>query len=431
MRRRRYKRNTTTSKLGLLFIVLILSLASIGASYAHWEDILNIYADMETTEWEIKDCDFRIGYEDLPITICYEGCSHGFWGHNGLDDWVGYQHGDILGNVFSNAYIYGLQDDTLYQALGYGGGSTPTDKARILLRNAVASLLNAAHPQVNYPLTLTQVITQVNDALGSGVPAMETLEPILDGYNNLGGGLCGGGCGCSSNNDYDYNDFVVDIDIDGLYIQNYLVELNFTFEAMARGAAYHHDLLLFIPSGTFGVDGTYTLTYYDKDENPIGSPVTAPFLDTSDINLTIFPNTWDALPPTPPHSWCANAIDDTVVQIGRTTTVQFNFSGFFCDALDLNDYTLDDIGVHGKDLFFNPQLYVWNTGEYIDQEDPRFVPAPNNWIWPQEFAAIWTVYPYDGGNGEGVTEGNPPTFTQHWYTKTLTNPTTYKWDPLS
>lgn len=52
MRRKRSKRNKNISaKLGLLFIVLILSLASISASYAHWEDELEIDAEMTTGTW--------------------------------------------------------------------------------------------------------------------------------------------------------------------------------------------------------------------------------------------------------------------------------------------------------------------------------------------------------------------------------------------
>jgi len=420
MRRRRHKRNAST-KLGLLFIVLILSLATISASYAHWEDILNIYADMETTEWEIKDCDFRIGYEDLAVVVGTG--TPGYW-KNHPEAWP-VDEITIGGMTYTKSQAIDIMETS---------NPGPKDKTYDMFRHLVAAKLNVIIGCESSCIDQTIIDTDAWMAIhpvGSGVyannPAWKTIEPkyeLLWHYNE--GDLCAlSREKVQDLNDYDYNDFVVDIDIDGLYIQNYLVELNFTFEAMARGAAYHHDLLLFIPSGTFGVDGTYTLTYYDKDGNPIGSSITAPFLDTSDINLIIFPNTWDALPPTPPHSWCANAIDGTVLQLGRTTTVQFNFSGFFCDALDLDDYTLDDIGVHGKDLFFNPQLYVRDTGEYIDQDDPRFIPAPDNWMWPQEFAAIWTVYPYDGS--KGVQSGNPPTFVGQWYT---VPPTTYKWDPI-
>ena len=58
-------------------------------------------------------------------------------------------------------------DDTLVGALDYQGGSGTTGSARILLRAAVAALLNAASPDVNYPLTTAQVISQVNAALAS------------------------------------------------------------------------------------------------------------------------------------------------------------------------------------------------------------------------------------------------------------------------
>ena len=51
-RRRHHRKSKTISKLGLLFIVLILSLASISVSYAHWEDELQIEAEMTTTTWD-------------------------------------------------------------------------------------------------------------------------------------------------------------------------------------------------------------------------------------------------------------------------------------------------------------------------------------------------------------------------------------------
>jgi len=375
---------------------------------------------METTEWEIKDCDFRIGYEDLSIVVGTG--TQGYW-KNHPEAWP-VDEITIGGILYSKAAAIAIMEES-------GAG----DKTYDMFQQLVAAKLNVLIGCESGCIDATianadawMAAYPVGSGVGGSSSAWQVGGPLHDMLTDYNEGLL---CAPSRDNaedlnDYDYNDFVVDIGIDGLYIQEYLVELNFAFEAMARGAAYHHDLLLFIPSGTFGTDGTYTLTYYDKDGNPIGSPVTAPFLDTSDINLMIFLDTWYALPPTPPHQWCANAIDGTGIQIGRTTTVQFNFSGFFCDALDLDDYTLDYIGVHGDNLFFDSQLYVRNTGEYINKGDPRFIPAPDNWIWPEEFAAIWTVYPYNGGTGEGVTEGNPPTFTQHWYNEP---PTTYKWDP--
>jgi hypothetical protein len=78
-------------------------------------------------------------------------------------------------------------DDTLVGALSYQGGSGTSGAARILLRAAVSALLNSASPDVDYPLTTTQVIAQVNAALASNNRStMLTLASQLDSYNNLG-----------------------------------------------------------------------------------------------------------------------------------------------------------------------------------------------------------------------------------------------------
>jgi hypothetical protein len=58
--------------------------------------------------------------------------------------------------------------------------------ARILLRAAVAALLNAAHPDVSYAMEGEDIIAQVNEALGLDRDAMETLKDTLDDNNNAG-----------------------------------------------------------------------------------------------------------------------------------------------------------------------------------------------------------------------------------------------------
>jgi hypothetical protein len=95
-------------------------------------------------------------------------------------------------SVFSAAGIYpdSIRYATLIQALEFNGGDGVDGGARILLRNAVASVLNAAHPQINYPLLETDVIGDVNGALAShNRDTMLALEGVLDGYNNLGSPL--------------------------------------------------------------------------------------------------------------------------------------------------------------------------------------------------------------------------------------------------
>ncbi len=64
-------------------------------------------------------------------------------------------------------------------------GATVYCSAQILLRAAVAAVLNAADPNVAYPLTEAQIIEEVNAVLASGSrTAMIVLATTLDNYNN-------------------------------------------------------------------------------------------------------------------------------------------------------------------------------------------------------------------------------------------------------
>jgi hypothetical protein len=80
---------------------------------------------------------------------------------------TGYSPDQTLESVFDVPDAYGIDDATLLDALKFGGGRGATGAARLLLRAAVAALLNASHPDVNYALTPEQVISQVNAALAS------------------------------------------------------------------------------------------------------------------------------------------------------------------------------------------------------------------------------------------------------------------------
>jgi hypothetical protein len=58
-----------------------------------------------------------------------------------------------------------LGNKTLLQALNFKGRSTLSGAEEILLRAAVAALLNSASAGVDYQLTTAQVIAEVNAAL--------------------------------------------------------------------------------------------------------------------------------------------------------------------------------------------------------------------------------------------------------------------------
>jgi hypothetical protein len=119
-----------------------------------------------------------------------QGCTPGYWKGNakkGAGNWPApYTTGSTLESVFDvpgSTY----DNDTLLDALGYGGGSGVGGATQILLRAAAAALLNAQSSGVGYPLTAAQVISQVNTALASqNRDTILTLAGTLDANNNLG-----------------------------------------------------------------------------------------------------------------------------------------------------------------------------------------------------------------------------------------------------
>ena len=111
-----------------------------------------------------------------------EGCTPGYWKvpqHH--DSWgpTGYAPNDNFDQVFGVS-VFGTK--TLLQVLSTGGGG---EKA--LGRHAVAALLNATHPDVEYGLTEAQVLIAVSDALNGGDDdVIEDLKNLLDDLNNAG-----------------------------------------------------------------------------------------------------------------------------------------------------------------------------------------------------------------------------------------------------
>jgi Prealbumin-like fold domain len=114
-----------------------------------------------------------------------EGCSHGYWmNHQAAWSPTGYASSQTVGSVFSGSEP--LASSTLLDALKFKGGSTVTEAKQILLRQAVAALLNAQHPGVSYPRTTAQVIAAVNAALASNNrTTILDLASALDADNNL------------------------------------------------------------------------------------------------------------------------------------------------------------------------------------------------------------------------------------------------------
>src|SRR5215210_89257 len=118
-----------------------------------------------------------------------EGCTPGYW-KNHEDSWAGtgYAPGQTVGSVFSGSAAFpSLASKTLLQTLAGGGGPGLEGAAKILLRAAVAALLNAGHSGVDYPRTTAEILADTNAALTSGNrDTMLNLANGLDNDNNRG-----------------------------------------------------------------------------------------------------------------------------------------------------------------------------------------------------------------------------------------------------
>ena len=125
-----------------------------------------------------------------------EGCGPGFWKQEQhLDFWVvedGVTPDDSFNSVFgveidvtfkekgTKGKPQLLNDPTLIQALQAKGG-----KVNALARQAVAALLNAQSPDVEYPMEVGMIISLVNEALTTG-ENIEELKDMLELANEMG-----------------------------------------------------------------------------------------------------------------------------------------------------------------------------------------------------------------------------------------------------
>jgi len=131
-----------------------------------------------------------------PILLCStascpaggEGCSPGFWKNRAVTLGL-YDTSRTLGSVFSFGPDFtSLASKTFLEALNFRGGNTIQAAAQILLRQAVAALLNAENPNVSYPRTVTEVVDAVNGVLNTATPTRDSILALaasLDADNNL------------------------------------------------------------------------------------------------------------------------------------------------------------------------------------------------------------------------------------------------------
>ena len=104
-----------------------------------------------------------------------EGCTPGYWKQDQhFDSWVLYTPQTLFSSVFDNAF----PGKTLLQVLNLGGGGL-----NALGRHAVAALLNAQNPQLNFGLGASDVVTLVNTVYPGTANAYLNAKDILEGYN--------------------------------------------------------------------------------------------------------------------------------------------------------------------------------------------------------------------------------------------------------
>ncbi|WNF35723.1 hypothetical protein RJD24_14850 [Bacillaceae bacterium IKA-2] len=114
-----------------------------------------------------------------------QGCSPGFWAQH-PQQWnlTPYSPDDIFNTVFG--VVVFSADATLLQVINLDAEG-PSPQVRQLSRQAVAALLNASDPRVNYPLTEAEVIAQYQNAINSGdLAVIVALSELFDSFNNLG-----------------------------------------------------------------------------------------------------------------------------------------------------------------------------------------------------------------------------------------------------
>jgi hypothetical protein len=356
----------------------------VGTVYVwHDEDLETLYVKYVITDddWMISETHLAFGDElsDIPQTKTGNPIPGQFPYKSEHDPWVSYHlyEIDITGMFECDDMIYVAAHSVVYKDLGDYEYQTETGWTG-------EHEFDGRNWAVYFKYTF-ECEDEPQEEIATASFGYEDLP--FEGYNG-------------KTNDWDYNDFLVDMVITGGYNSDDEMEwIEFKFTADEKTADFTHDLDFKVPSSGNPLlsDGTFALTYYDED-GLIGSPTTSDYFYTVDKTWNIFSNTEDAI----------NDGQYTVLKIEFTTSFTFN----------LNSVAFDSSKPHGSNLFFDVILKVDQTSEVIDNGDLRMVFVPEDWNDPDEGQAIWLAYPHDGGTpGTGVkNSGGEPDFYGDWYT---------------
>ena len=207
--------------------------------------------------------------------------------------------------------------------------------------------------------------------------------------------------------DYDYNDWIVDVEAFIFKSECNLENIDFKFTPQARGARLDHAWHMLFPANTFASDGTVTFNVYDQFGTLISTEVTA-FDASVDEDFLITPST-AAVFPEP-----ANTIElQPHVDPLFTYSLSLEFSN--PEPFDFDLPQLED--PHGADLFFDPWFQVLNFPGWdgiVHQGQTKMLAVPETeYLWPEERHGVFQAY-----EGVHFVDTNPPDvlFDNYWWT---------------
>ena len=217
----------------------------------------------------------------------------------------------------------------------------------------------------------------------------------------------------AESSDYDYNDWVVDLEMNTFYDGDTpnLSSITFDITPKARGAGNDHRFHIKIPADTFDEDGDFVLEIFNAGGDDSGT-----FNSNSDMDFVLIPDTRDSLgDENHNHTNTKEGEGPTVATVWAKLTITFD-TPFYHDFSQYDPYSASNM--HGEGLFFDPYIEVdeaeadrtFDNPDYeVHQGDPRILTVPDSWEWPEEGVAIWAVYV------DSVSMGNPPVFTPAWW----------------
>jgi hypothetical protein len=129
---------------------------------------------------------FATGETEEPPEKVFEGCTPGYW-KNHTDQWVTFTPDQPVDMFEIPAWLWMLmQNDTPMDLLKYRGGPGDDGAARILLRHAMAAMLNSRHPDINYQVGRREIQERVRDALTGDREDMLQAKAVFEFLNERG-----------------------------------------------------------------------------------------------------------------------------------------------------------------------------------------------------------------------------------------------------